>query len=93
MKDSYAICLLRSPAQESPVPETLGARGVLVHVVIHVVGQSDDAHVAKFVSHGHGVVVQDARGRDPSGTGVVSENDQLVLGAAIFDKVDGLLDV
>ena len=38
-EDADGLCLLAGPAEQTPVPQRLGPSGVLVHVVVHVLGQ------------------------------------------------------
>ncbi len=93
MEHGDGLRLLRRPAEQTSVPQTLGARGVVLHVVVDVVGEPDDGDAAELVSDGHGVVVEHAGGGHPPGRRVVREDDQLVLLSFVLDEVDALLDV
>ena len=52
-----------------------------------------NADVAKLVGAGHGVVVEHGGAGQPARTGVISEDDELVLLVPVADEVEALLHV
>ena len=91
MSDGHTVRLLAGPGEQAPVPQRLGPRGILGHVIVGVAGEPHEGQVAELVRHGRGRVVQRARGGHPARRRVICKSDQLVLSPSVLDKVNRFL--